>query len=159
LNDDAVVRFDRDLTTGALTPQGCIQDNDTGADACAQSADGLDDSRSVAVSLDGRSVYSASSGDDAVVRFDREPDIDPPQTTIKGRRKTAKPRPRFRLLSDEPLSTFECKVDKKKWKDCDTPFRTKRLGPGRHLLKARATDTAGNTDPTPAKKRFEILER
>jgi hypothetical protein len=109
------------------------------------------------VSPDGRSVYAASNFDHAVVRFDREPDTDPPQTSIKGRRKTTKPRPRFKLLSDEPLSTFECKVDKKKWKDCDTPFRTKRLAPGKHVLKARATDTAGNTDPTPAKKRFEIL--
>jgi 6-phosphogluconolactonase (cycloisomerase 2 family) len=159
LGDDAVALFDRDLSTGALTPRGCVDDNDSGLDDCAQTADGLDTVNAVAVSPDGQSVYAAAAGDDDVARFAREPDVDPPETKIKGRKRTVKRRPKFRLLSDEPLSTFECKVDKKKWKDCGSPFRTKRLEPGRHRLKARATDTAGNTDPAPAKKRFRILER
>ena len=58
---------------GELTPAGCIDDNDTGADGCAGSADGLDGARSVAVSPDGKSVYAASNNDDAIARFDREP--------------------------------------------------------------------------------------
>jgi 6-phosphogluconolactonase (cycloisomerase 2 family) len=70
--DDAIVRFNRDPATGALTPAGCIDDNDSGADACATSTDGLDQPRSVAVSLDGRSVYVAAQVDDAVVRFNRD---------------------------------------------------------------------------------------
>jgi DNA-binding beta-propeller fold protein YncE len=69
--DDAVVHLSRNPTTGAITPQGCIDDNDTGTDVCAQSADGLAGARSVVVSPDGTSVYVASSGDEAVVRFDR----------------------------------------------------------------------------------------
>lgn len=73
LDDDAIVRFDRDSATGTLTPQGCVDDNDSGADDCAASADGLDGARSVAVSPDGRSVYAASGPDDAIVRFDRDP--------------------------------------------------------------------------------------
>ena len=52
---------------GALTPQGCIDDNDSGADDCAQATDGLDGARSVAVSPDGDSVYVASGPDDALV--------------------------------------------------------------------------------------------
>ena len=71
-DDDAIVRFDRNITTGALTPAGCIQDNDSGADTCADSADGLDGALWVAVSPDGESVYAASSNDDAVTRFDRD---------------------------------------------------------------------------------------
>lgn len=73
LNDDAVVRFDRGTATGTLTPQGCIDDNDSGTDNCAQATDGLDGARSVAVSPDGESVYAASGPDDAIVRFTRDP--------------------------------------------------------------------------------------
>jgi 6-phosphogluconolactonase (cycloisomerase 2 family) len=73
-DDDAIARFDRDPNTGALSPQGCVDDNDSGADSCAQSADGLDGVISAAVSPDGDSVYAASLDDDALVRFDRDPD-------------------------------------------------------------------------------------
>ena len=71
--DDAIVRFDRNTATGELTPRGCVQDNDTGTDDCAQSADGLGLPFSIAVSPDGESVYAASRGDDAVVHLDRNP--------------------------------------------------------------------------------------
>jgi 6-phosphogluconolactonase (cycloisomerase 2 family) len=70
--DNAIVRFDRSTTTGALTPQGCIEDEDVGPDDCAQIAPGLEGATSVAVSPDGKSVYAASITDDAVVRFDRD---------------------------------------------------------------------------------------
>ncbi len=66
MNDDAVVRFDRDAVTGALTPQGCVDDNDSGADDCALATDGLDGARSIAISPDGDSVYVASGPDDAL---------------------------------------------------------------------------------------------
>ena len=89
-DDDAVVRFDR-AAGGALTPQGCIDDNDTGPDDCAQGADGLDDVFGLAVSADGLFLYAAARGDDAIAVFDRSPnpgaltprgcvdDNDPPQ--------------------------------------------------------------------------------
>lgn len=73
-SEDALVRFNRNTTTGALTPVSCVDDNDTGADACTQSVNGLDGAQSVAVSRDGRSVYVASQDDDAVVRFNRATD-------------------------------------------------------------------------------------
>jgi len=69
--ENAVVRFDRDTSTGALTPAGCVQDNDEFLAECAQTADGLSQVRSVAVSPDGKSVYAASNEDDAVVEFGR----------------------------------------------------------------------------------------
>jgi 6-phosphogluconolactonase (cycloisomerase 2 family) len=72
LLDDAIVGFDRNTTTGELTPAGCVEDDDTGDGACAQSTDGLDGPSSVTVSPDGRSVYAASFTDDAIVRFDRD---------------------------------------------------------------------------------------
>ena len=72
IDDGAVVRFKRKTTNGVLVPKGCIQDNDTGTDACARDANGLEGARSVAVSPDGSSVYVGSSGDDAVVHFQRD---------------------------------------------------------------------------------------
>ena len=70
-SDDAIVRFNRNTTTGALTPQGCIDDNDSVGEPCAQTVDGLDQATAVAISEDGKSVYVAGEGDDAIVRFNR----------------------------------------------------------------------------------------
>src|SRR5262245_53712595 len=47
--DDAIARFDRNPATGALTPQGCIEDNDFGPDVCGGSTDGLENARDVAI--------------------------------------------------------------------------------------------------------------
>ena len=73
MNDDALVRFDRDAGTGALTPQGCVDDDDSGADECAQATDGLDGARSIAIGPEGDSVYVASGPDDALTGFSRDP--------------------------------------------------------------------------------------
>src|SRR6266542_3470455 len=69
-DDDAIVRFDRDTTTGALTGQGCIADVGDAA-GCGTTQQGLDGAIAVAVSPDAKSVYVASNGDSAIVRFDR----------------------------------------------------------------------------------------
>lgn len=70
--DDAIVRLDRDTSTGALSPAGCVSDSDSGDPGCGQSTDGLDDPAAVTVSPDGESVYATSFTDDAIVRFDRD---------------------------------------------------------------------------------------
>src|SRR6266511_2194548 len=69
---DAIVRFDRDTTTGALTPQGCIADAGISGCGVGVTQQGLDAATGVAVSPDGKSVYVASQADDAIVRFDRD---------------------------------------------------------------------------------------
>jgi hypothetical protein len=83
--DDAIARFDRDGTTGAFSYAGCFtgetESGPAGTGACTLIASatstgdnsGLDTLQSVAVSADGKSVYTASIGDDAVARFDRDP--------------------------------------------------------------------------------------
>jgi DNA-binding beta-propeller fold protein YncE len=58
-----------DLTQPAGTA-GCI--SETGAGPCAD-GHGLDGAGAVAVSPDGKSVYVASFGSDAVARFNRAP--------------------------------------------------------------------------------------
>ena len=83
-------------------------------------------------------------------------DTSPPQTTIKGPHGRIDKRPKFRFSSSEPGSTFECKLDKKKFKPCTSPKRLRRIDRGRHKFKVRAVDAAGNPDPTPAKRRFKL---
>ena len=71
-SSDAVARFNRNTTTGAITQPagsaGCI--SDTGAGPCAD-GHGLNGSYEVAVSPDGKSVYVASTTSGAVARLNR----------------------------------------------------------------------------------------
>jgi len=84
-----------------------------------------------------------------------------PETTIikgpkaRSRKRTAK----FKFVSSEAGSTFQCKLDKSKFKPCRSPKKYKRLKPGKHVFQVRAVDVAGNRDKTPAKRRFRVLPR
>ena len=69
---NAIVRFKRNTTTGALTPKGCIGDVDNNPDACARTAKGLGDPEGIAISPDGRSVYVTAYNDESLVRFKRD---------------------------------------------------------------------------------------
>jgi hypothetical protein len=76
--------------------------------------------------------------------------------------KTRKHKAVFRFMDvteDPPGTTFVCKLDKKKWKPCGSPFHMKHLTPGHHTVKIRATDIAGNVEPTPVKRRFTVVGR
>ena len=83
-------------------------------------------------------------------------DQTPPQTSIAkkppARLITHKPRAKaaFAFKASEAGSGFQCKLDGGGFKPCAARV-TFRLKPGRHVIQARATDPAGNTDPTPAK--------
>jgi hypothetical protein len=92
---------------------------------------------------------------------DKKPKADKkaPETTIvkgpkaRSRKRTAK----FRFVSSEAGSTFQCKLDKKPFKPCRSPKKYKRLKPGKHVFQVRAIDAAGNRDKTPARRRFRVL--
>jgi hypothetical protein len=88
----------------------------------------------------------------------RVTETDPPETTItKGpKKKTEKDKAKLKFKSDEPGS-FECKLDKRRFKPCDSPKKYKGLDLGKHKFKVRATDEGGNTDPTPAKRKWTVL--
>jgi DNA-binding beta-propeller fold protein YncE len=73
--DDAVVRLNRNLISGGLTPGDCWDDNDSGADSCGHVTNGLTGARSITVSPDNKSVYATSgilNGDDAIVHLHRD---------------------------------------------------------------------------------------
>jgi hypothetical protein len=88
-----------------------------------------------------------------------EPDINAPETTITegAPKKTEKTTAKFRFSSDDDSAAFECKKDKKPWKPCSSPTKMRHLSKGKHEFKVRAIDAAGNTDPTPAKDKFEVV--
>jgi hypothetical protein len=53
------------------------------------------------------------------------------------------------FTASEP-STFECSLDGGAFVSCDPPVEYTALRTGWHLFEVRATDRAGNVDPTPA---------
>jgi hypothetical protein len=76
--------------------------------------------------------------------------------------KTRKRKVSFRfddVTVDPPGTTYACKVDKKKWRPCTSPLHVKHLRYGRHLVKIRATDLAGNVEPKPVKRRFTVVRK
>ena len=86
-------------------------------------------------------------------------DDDPPETTITNapRKKSDKPKAKLKFTADEENVTFECKLDKKPFKPCGSPFK-KRVKDGKHKFLVRATDAAGNVDQTPAKAKFKVVD-
>ncbi|HXS46017.1 MAG TPA: calcium-binding protein [Solirubrobacterales bacterium] len=64
----------------------------------------------------------------------------------------------FRFSSNEPGSSFRCKLDKGPVKPCRSPSSyLVRLG--RHTVRVFAVDAAGNRDPSPALFRFQVRRR
>ncbi len=81
----------------------------------------------------------------------------PPKTTVRKRvLKREPPVVVVNFASNEPGSTFRCKLDKRPFAGCRSPKRLENLALGRHTFKVVATDAAGNADPTPAKVSFRI---
>jgi hypothetical protein len=56
----------------------------------------------------------------------------------------------FSFASTKPGSTFECQLDSGGFAACTSPKLYTGLAAGSHTVDVRATDTVGNTDPTPA---------
>ena len=85
-------------------------------------------------------------------------DCDLPDTSISGgpTGPTADPTPSFQLVASEAGSSFECRLDEGTFAGCSSPHAVAVLADGSHTLDVRATDTAGNTDPTPASRAFAI---
>jgi hypothetical protein len=84
-----------------------------------------------------------------------------PQTTLRRKpdKATRDRTPTFRFASDEPGSTFQCKLDGKPFRSCRSPFTSKRLEPGSHTFKVRARDDSGRLDPSPASYGFEVVAK
>jgi Ca2+-binding RTX toxin-like protein len=90
-------------------------------------------------------------------------DATPPQTTITSNpaEATDDAKPGFSFASSERGSSFRCRFDSQPFGPCsgpgasDTPSAA--LADGAHTFEVRATDRAGNTDPTPAEFAFTVI--
>jgi len=175
----AIDRLGRIVTVGSNTtgsvgqlalaryqPDGSL-DGSFGTDGTVMTPFGRsNDARGIAGAIDERgrivaagTVYRAGASDIVLARFIGR-DKAPPEVHIKGhsrfRTHQRRRRVHFRLVASEPAE-LRCKLDDGGFRPCSSPYRTRRLSIGRHRLKVRATDSAGNVGA--AKKRFRIVAR
>lgn len=64
----------------------------------------------------------------------------------------------FRFRSDQGGVSFLCKVDSAAFHKCGVKL-TRSFRPGKHVVKVKARNSAGLTDPTPAVFRFKVKRR
>jgi WD40 repeat protein len=71
-------------------------------------------------------------------------------------KRTHKRLARFTFSSSEPGSSFECRLDRGRFKPCRSPFKRK-VRIGRHAFRVRAVNSEGIPDATPALFRWLVL--
>jgi hypothetical protein len=137
------------LNTERYRPYSCVWDTTKVTDGSSYTL------RAVASDEHGN---SASASVKVRVRNAPGPDITAPQTTI-----TAGPSgtsgsssASFSFSSSEAGSSFQCSLDAGSWASCSSPKAYSGLADGNHSFEVRATDRAGNTDPTPADREFTV---
>jgi ELWxxDGT repeat protein len=81
-----------------------------------------------------------------------------PQTTVTRRpsARTTSRRARFRFRADQVGATFECRLDRGRWRSCTAPRTVRRLAIGRHVFRIRATSAHGLRETTPAVVRWRV---
>ena len=62
----------------------------------------------------------------------------------------------FRFASSERRSTFACSLDGKAFRTCTSPRTYTGLKLGQHVFKVKAWDRSGNTDRTPAVRKWTV---
>jgi Bacterial Ig-like domain len=62
----------------------------------------------------------------------------------------------FTFHADEGGSSFQCQLDSVGFSGCASPVSYAGLADGPHTFEVRATDAAGNTDPTPAQRIWTV---
>jgi len=148
---DAVgpVTFQCSIDTGTASFRACSGPGDSDRPASAL-VDGFYTFRV-------RGSDQAGNSSVATRSFSIQTPASPPESTItKGPKKTRKRKPKFKFTSNEPGATFQCKLDKRQFAPCVSPFTTPKLKSGKHKLQVRAVG-AGGPDPTPAVRKFRVL--
>ncbi|HEX6116132.1 MAG TPA: hypothetical protein VFY99_03460 [Solirubrobacterales bacterium] len=84
-------------------------------------------------------------------------DASAPETAISSApRRSSRRAVKFTFESNEADALFQCSLDRRKFKACESPRRFRDLEAGRHRFAVRAIDAAGNADPSPATQRFRV---
>ena len=66
---------------------------------------------------------------------------------------------RFADMTGDLTTTFVCSLDRRPFSRCSSPKTYRHLRVGRHKLRVKATDAAGNRQATAVKRRFKVLRR
>jgi hypothetical protein len=84
-----------------------------------------------------------------------------PQTVLRRRppQRSRDRTPTFRFDSAAAGASFECKLDRRPFRACRSPFTARRLSYGLHSFRVRARDATGRLDPTPALDTFRVVRR
>jgi hypothetical protein len=108
---------------------------------------------------EGADVVAPDPPSAGAVDLGEAPDTTPPETTI-----TSGPNgiittdsASFSFTSSEAGSSFECRFDSGSWSACASPKAYSSLAEGSHAFEVTVTDAAGNVDPTPASRTFEVI--
>jgi Bacterial Ig-like domain (group 3) len=119
-------------------------------------------SHELKASYPGDGTHAAGSGT-AKLTVEAKPIITPPPAaapdTILGKKprpKTTAPVAVFSFTSNQPGTTFQCKVDKKPAKPCTSPFKVKKLKPGRHTFTVQAVNAQGLADQSPVVYKWTV---
>ena len=85
------------------------------------------------------------------------PDTVVPETSIiAGPKKHGTAIATFEFEANEKSAMLECSLDRAQFKTCASPKTYTGLARGKHSFRVRAVDGAGNTDPTPAGREWEV---
>lgn len=101
----------------------------------------------------GRDVYEYTDGFLRLLYGERDP---PESTATTARALTNDSTPDFTLGADEALGRLECALDGATFAVCPAAFTAPALADGVHTLSARAIDTTGNGDTSPATVAFTV---
>jgi hypothetical protein len=73
--------------------------------------------------------------------------------------KTRSRNPVFRFLdtTEQPNTTFLCRVDRKAWKGCGSPYKIKGLKLGKHVFAVKGRSFAGQWEQQPVVRRFKVV--
>jgi hypothetical protein len=75
--------------------------------------------------------------------------------------KTRSRRPVFRFVdaTEQPGTSFVCRVDRRAWKGCSSPFKSPHLKFGRHTFAVKGRSFAGQWEQKPVTRRFKVVGR
>ena len=99
-----------------------------------------------------RAIDPAGNTDPTPATFTWNIDVTAPETSIivTPDDSTSMTSAQLSFGSSEPGSSFACRLDGAPFSACTSPIDYSGLAEGSHTFDVRATDPAGNTDPTPA---------
>lgn len=64
---------------------------------------------------------------------------------------------RFTDETGQAHTEFVCRLDRRRWRGCRSPFKVSRLDTGRHVFRVKGVNGAGAWEPRPAQRRFKVV--